>query len=135
MTRTITGEVIKDHVRPTRKTIPLRWILIRSIPEIDHQSEENVPPKKTITNPPQTSPSIQSTYTNPDFVERKTPYSEDDIAPFLVHVRRYSSLYQPPMDALLSPNPPQQEYLLELLLSILINIISKMNDVALPNNV
>lgn len=52
------------------------------------QSEENIPPKKTITNLSQTSPSIQSTYTHPDFVERKTRYCEDDIAPFLVHVSK-----------------------------------------------
>lgn len=52
------------------------------------QEETAVPVKKTIINPSQSTPSIQSTYIHPDFSEKKTKYTDSDVAPFVVHVSK-----------------------------------------------
>lgn len=51
--------------------------------------ETSLPSKKTNTG--QSSPSIQSTYNNPKFLDTKIKYTDEDSAPFIVHVNKIVS--------------------------------------------
>ncbi|CAK1597680.1 unnamed protein product [Parnassius mnemosyne] len=46
------------------------------------------PQKRLIRDPSQPVPSIQTSYTHPDYIEKKHKYSNTDNAPFIVHVSK-----------------------------------------------